>query len=89
MKPINSNESAIRLARAIASDILLYNEDEVILGLTNDDLFHRLKDKIREGEQLYNSRVSNEIKKNYNFYDRAIVDVIVNDKGKEIDSAIW
>jgi hypothetical protein len=39
MALIDTPEAATRLARAIASDIALYNEDKIIEGIENDTLF--------------------------------------------------
>jgi hypothetical protein len=89
VKPINSESAAQRLARAIASDILLYNEDEVLLGIANDDFFTRLAPQIEEGRKLYEGRVSENIRQSYNFFDCAIVDVIIREKGAAIDASIW
>lgn len=77
----------MRLARAIASDISLYNEQKIIRGIEQDNLFETLKDEIEEGRELYKSRVSKEIFST-NFFDRAIVDVIIKPKG-HVKSKIW
>lgn len=78
---------AMRLARAIASDISLYNEQKIIRGIEQDNLFETLKDEIEEGRELYKTRVSKEIFST-NFFDRAIVDVIIKPKG-HVKSKIW
>jgi hypothetical protein len=79
---------AIRLARAIASDISLYNEQKIIKGIEHDNLFDVLKDEIEEGRGLYKSRVSAEIIKSTNYFERAIVDIVVRSKA-HIRSRIW
>jgi hypothetical protein len=79
---------AIRLARAIASDISLYNEQKIIKGIEQDNLFDVLKDEIEEGRELYKSRVSAEIFKSTNYFERAIVDIVVRSKA-HIRSRIW
>ena len=79
---------AIRLARAIASDISLYNEQKIIKGIEQDNLFDVLKDELAEGRELYKSRVSAEIFKTTNFFDRAVVDIVVRSKA-HIRSRIW
>ena len=79
---------AMRLARAIASDISLYNEQKIVKGIEQDNLFDVLKDEIEEGRELYKSRVSPEVFKTTNFFDRAIVDVVVRPKG-HVKSKIW
>ncbi len=79
---------AIRLARAIASDISLYNEAKIVQGIERDNLFEVLRDEIEEGRELYRSRVSAEIFGSTNFFDRALVDVVIARKG-HIKSKIW
>lgn len=85
---IDTPEAATRLARAIASDIALYNEDKIIEGIENDNLFELLSDEINEGLTLYRGRVSPDLFSSSNFYYRAIVDVLVKGKG-HIKSKIW
>ena len=79
---------ALRLARAIASDISLYNEQKIIKGIEQDNLFEVLKDEISEGRELYKSRVSQELYTTTNFFDRAIVDIVVRSKA-HVKSKIW
>ena len=85
---ITTPEAALRLARAIASDLSLYNEEKIIEGIENDSLFEVLKDEIEEGRELYRSRVSPDLYDETNFYERALVDIIVKSKG-HIKSKIW
>lgn len=79
---------AIRFARAIASDISLYNEQKINRAVEQDNVFDVIKDEIEEGRELYKNRVSPELFARTNFYDRAIVDVIIGRKG-HIKSKIW
>ena len=75
------------LARAIASDLSLYNEEKIVGGVTHDNLFDSLAEEIEEGRALYKRRVSPELYPK-NFYDRALVDILVKAKG-HIKSKIW
>jgi hypothetical protein len=84
----DEEKKALRLARAIASDISLYNEAKIIRGIEQDTLFDVLKDEIEEGREHFRSRVSSEIFSRTNFFDRAIVDVVVKPKG-HVKSKIW
>jgi hypothetical protein len=79
---------ARRLARAIASDISMYNEEKIVKGIEQDTFFDALKDEIEEGRELYRSRVSPELYTQTNYYDRAIVDIIIKSKG-HVRSRIW
>jgi hypothetical protein len=79
---------AMRLARAIASDISLYNKDKIARALQEDNLFESLREEIEEGRSLYKSRVSVEVYKEHNFFDRALVDVLIKTNG-HVKSRIW
>lgn len=87
MALIDTPEAARRLARAIASDLSLYNEEKITKGIEGDSLFEELQEEIEEGRALYKSRVSPELYGS-NFYDRALVDILVRSKG-HIKSDIW
>jgi hypothetical protein len=79
---------AMRLARAIASDISLYNEQKIVKGIEQDNLFDVLKDELDEGRELYRSRVSQEVYTTTNFFDRAVIDIVLKSKG-HVKSKIW
>ena len=79
---------AMRLARAIASDISLYNDAKIVKGLEQDNLFDALRDEIEEGRDLYRSRVSPELFASTNFYDRALVDILIRSRG-HVRARLW
>jgi hypothetical protein len=80
MAVIETPEAANRLARAICSDVALYNEEKVVRGLQQDSFFDLLAEELEEGRALYRSRVSSDLYARTNFYERAIVDVIIRPK---------
>jgi hypothetical protein len=88
MALIEAPEQAIRLARAICSDVSLYNEEKIVRSIERDDFFDALREELEEGRQLYRSRVSPDLYARTNYYDRAIVDVILRSKG-HVKSRIW
>lgn len=88
MALIEDPEAARRLARAIVSDVALYNQAKVQEGIKNDNIFELLEEELEEGRKLYLSRVSTDITDHYNFFDLAIVDVLVKQSGR-IESDIW
>lgn len=87
MPLIETDEAARRLARAIASDLSLYNEEKIVRGIDNDNLFTELTEEIEEGRALYKSRVAPQLY-GRNFYDRALVDILVRSKA-HIKSKLW
>jgi hypothetical protein len=87
MALIETEEAARRLARAIASDLSLYNEEKIMEGIQNDNLFAVLSEELEEGRALFKSRVSPELFAK-NFYDRAVIDILVRSKG-HVSSKMW
>ena len=87
MAKYDNPERARMLARAIASDLMLYNEERLTKAIQDDTVFDELSDEIEEGRQLFQSRVTSEIYE-LNLYDRAIVDVMIKSKG-HVKSRIW
>ena len=87
MPLIETEEAARRLARAIASDLSLYNEEKIVRGIESDTLFDELSEEVEEGRALYKSRVSPELYRK-NLYDRAIVDILVRSKA-HVRSPLW
>ncbi len=81
-------KKANRLARAIASDISLYNEEKIVKGIEADNFFEALEAELEEGRDLYRSRVSPDLFRTSNYYDRAVVDIIVRSRG-HIRSKLW
>lgn len=87
MSLIDNPENARRLARAIISDVALYNREKVEEGIRNDNIFEVLADELEEGRQHFRSRVAPELV-SANIYEIAIVDVLIKRSGK-IESSIW
>lgn len=88
MKLIDSPEAANRLARAIVSDIRVYNEEKVRAGIERDSVFDLLAEEIEEGRKHYQSRVSGELSARMSFFNQAIVDVLIY-QSRRIRSKIW
>jgi hypothetical protein len=88
MALISTNELARRLARTILSDILLYNEAKVKEGIEKDSLFDVLSEELAEGRKYYESMVDTVLRQNTNFFNEAIIDVLLKQGGKH-KSDIW
>ncbi|HHL39695.1 MAG TPA: hypothetical protein ENJ37_04255 [Deltaproteobacteria bacterium] len=88
MAKITSPEAAKRLARTIISDIAIYNRQKILDGIKNDNLFDLLKEELDEGYELYCERVDQSIVSSSNYYNNAIVDILVKRSG-DIESGIW
>jgi len=69
-------DKARRLARIIVSDIALYNQEKVEAGVRDGNFYDVLKDEIGEGERLYVSRVSDEVRAHGDFLKEAFQNFI-------------
>ena len=85
---VENPDLAFRLARAIVSDIALYNQDKVAEGIKNDSIFELMNDELEEGREHFYSRVSPEMANRVHLFEKAIVDVMIKQAGK-IESSIW
>jgi hypothetical protein len=87
MNVIDNPDLAMRLARAILSDVAIYNKEKVENGIKNDTIFEILHAEIEEGRQHFLSRVSADLNPDQ-VYNLAVVDVLIKRAGK-IESSIW
>jgi hypothetical protein len=85
---VENPDLAFRLARAIVSDIALYNQDKVAEGIKGDNIFELMDAELEEGREHFFSRVSPDLANRDHLYQRAIVDVMIKQAGK-IESQIW
>jgi hypothetical protein len=88
MGVVKDPEVARRIARAVVSDIALYNTRKVEEGISKDNLFDLLRDEIEEGRNYYNSRVDPDIVRSANYFNEALVDVLVKPMGR-VPSKVW
>lgn len=87
MNLIENPEQARRLARAIISDVAIYNREKVEQGIKNDNIFEILTEELEEGRQHFNARVVPDLASS-NVFELAVVDVLIKRAGK-IESPIW
>lgn len=88
MDLIDDPQRAERLARAILSDVMLYNARRVRMGVERDDLFERLAPELEEAHAYFASRVRPELARKSNAWGRALVDVLVY-RSRHVRSTIW
>lgn len=88
MAQIEDPSKARRLARAIASDISLYNEEKVREGLVADTFFDAMSAELEEGRQLYATRVAPALDPEGQHYWDAVVNIILRSKG-HIETKLW
>ena len=87
MNIITNKDQAARLARAILSDVAIYNTEKVESGIKNDNIFEVLAEEIEEGRQHFLSRVSPDLEPE-RMFELTVVDILIKRAGK-IESTIW
>ncbi len=73
-------ERAKRLARAIVSDIYLYNTPKAEEAIRNNTFFSVFAAELREGQKLYDNRIPQEIRSQGDFFKETIQEFIENKK---------
>jgi len=76
-------ERARRLARAIVSDIYLYNTAKADESIKNDTFYSVFDNEIKEGLKLYKNRIPDEVRAQGDYFKETIDNFIINKK-KEI-----
>lgn len=79
-----AHSDARRFARLLVSEIKLYNEQKVVEGRQNNDLYDRLREDIDRSRQMYDKRITNPVvvtKFDY-FYDEMVASLAEGDATK-------
>jgi len=87
-KKLTDPKKIFRIAKAMASDIQMYNKDKIEKAIKEDNFFDVIKEEYQEGKELLEQRVDPEALAKDNYLDRAIVDIILK-YSSNIDSKIW
>src|SRR5687768_13828399 len=74
------HDEARRFARLLVSEIKLYNEAKVEQGRRNRDLYERLKEDIDRSRQMYDERISDDVRKVSNYFYDELVRILADGK---------
>jgi hypothetical protein len=72
------HEEARRFARLLVSEIRLYNEQAVQAGKIARDIYQRLKDDIDRSREMYEQRVSLDVRSNSNYFFDELVRILAD-----------
>ncbi len=72
------HEEAKRFARLLVSEIRLYNEQAVQAGKIARDIYHRLKDDIDRSREMYEQRVSADVRSHSNYFHDEMVRILAD-----------
>lgn len=85
---IRTPEEAKRFARVVLSDVAAYNGPKIEKGLLEDTLFETMRDELYEGELYYRSRVDKTLCDSTNFFNMAVIDLLIKTKG-HLKTKLW
>ena len=71
-------EEARRFARLLVSEIKLYNEEQVERGRESKDLYNRLKEDIDRSREMFDKRISEEIRQKQDFFQDELVRILAD-----------
>jgi hypothetical protein len=71
-------EEARRFARLLVSEIKLYNEEDVEKGRAAKDLGERLKEDIERSREMYEKRISQEIRQQHDYFHDELVRILAD-----------
>jgi hypothetical protein len=73
------HSDARRFARLLVSEIKLYNEQQVLEGRANHDLYLRLKRDVDRSREVYEKRVSPEVARKVDYFHDELVRILAAD----------
>jgi hypothetical protein len=77
------HNDARRFARLLVSEIKLYNEQKVVDGRSQGDLYQRLREYIDRSREMYDKRVRPEVAQRYDYFHNELVSTLAEgDEGK-------
>ena len=78
---------ARRFARLLVSEIKLYNEQKVVEGRSQNDLYSRLREYIDRSREMYDKRVKPEVAHRYDYFHNELVSTLAEGDEAKLGSA--
>lgn len=77
---------AQRFARLLVSEVKLYNEQKVVEGRNERDLYKRLREHIDRSRQMYDQRVQPEVAQRYDYFHHELVNTLAEGDADKLGS---
>lgn len=81
------HQDARRFARLLVSEIKLYNEQKVVDGRSNHDLYERLREYIDRSREMYDKRVKPEVARKYDYFHHELVNTLAEGNPEKLGHA--
>ncbi|HVG24336.1 MAG TPA: hypothetical protein VND45_09305 [Thermoanaerobaculia bacterium] len=78
------HDEARRFARLLVSEIKLYNESKVEQGRRSNDLYERLKEDIDRSRQMYDERITDDVRKVSNYFYDELVRILADGRAEAL-----
>jgi hypothetical protein len=82
-----AHNDARRFARLLVSEIKLYNEDKVIEGRSQADLYNRLREYIDRSRDMYDKRVKPIVSAKYDYFHHELVNTLAEGDASKMGEA--
>lgn len=82
-----AHNDARRFARLLVSEIKLYNEDKVIEGRSQGDLYQRLREYIDRSRDMYDKRVKLVVSEKYDYFHHELVNTLAEGDAAKLGEA--
>ena len=82
-----AHNDARRFARLLVSEIKLYNEDKVIEGRSQGDLYQRLREYIDRSRDMYDKRVKPVVSERYDYFHHELVNTLAEGDAAKLGDA--
>ena len=80
------HNDARRFARLLISEIKLYNEQKVVEGRSEHDLYDRLREYIDRSREMYDKRVKSEVSSRYDYFHGELVNMLAEGDASKLGS---
>ena len=80
------HNDARRFARLLISEIKLYNEQKVVEGRSEHDLYDRLREYIDRSREMYDKRVKPEVSSRYDYFHGELVTMLAEGDASKLGS---
>ena len=80
------HNDARRFARLLISEIKLYNEQKVVEGRSEHDLYDRLREYIDRSREMYDKRVKPEVANRYDYFHGELVNTLAEGDASKLGS---
>ena len=81
------HHDARRFARLLVSEIKLYNEQKVVEGRAQGNLYERLREYIDRSREMYDKRVKTDVSARYDYFHHELINTLAEGDASKLGEA--